>query len=62
MLQQAVARRRQLDVVALSHKQFRPEYFLELLDSCTDSRLRQEQRISRAAEMTRSGDFQKGLE
>jgi hypothetical protein len=62
MLQQTVTRRGQLNVVALSHEQFRPEYFLELLDTRTDSRLRQEERISRAAEMARSCDFQKGLE
>ncbi len=62
MLQQAVTRRRQLDVVALSDKEFSAEYFLELLDTCTDSRLRQEERIGRAAEMARSCDFQKSLE
>ena len=62
MLQQTVTRRRQLDVVALSYKEFGPEDFLELFDSRTDSRLRQKERISRAAEMTRSCNFQKGLE
>ncbi len=62
MLQQPVARGCQLYIVTLSNKEFSPEDLLQLLDACADSRLRQEERISRAAEMARSGDFEKGLE